>query len=106
ILYCGLTSGAISDMLIASSLSVFLYRCQTGFTRTDSILRKLMAYSIESGVLTSVCALACLIAYATMPHNYIYIAMYFVLSKLFLNSLLANLNARDTLRESGNVMTI
>ncbi|KIP06934.1 hypothetical protein PHLGIDRAFT_441751 [Phlebiopsis gigantea 11061_1 CR5-6] len=39
------------------------------------------------------------IQYATMPHNFIFIAFAMVLPKLFLNSLLALLNSRDVMRD-------
>ncbi|KAI0946477.1 hypothetical protein AcW1_009927 [Taiwanofungus camphoratus] len=99
ILYMGLSASVVADLIIATSLCVLLKRIRTGLPRTDSILRVLMLYTINTGVLTSLCAISCLVAYATMPDNYVFIAMYFVLSKLFLNSLLATLNARDHLRK-------
>ncbi|PCH39281.1 hypothetical protein WOLCODRAFT_158836 [Wolfiporia cocos MD-104 SS10] len=38
-----------------------------------------------------------------MPDNYIYVAMFLILTKLALNSLLAMLNARRSLREAGGI---
>ncbi|OBZ77498.1 hypothetical protein A0H81_01971 [Grifola frondosa] len=75
---------------------------RTGFARTDSIVRILMMYSVNTGALTSLCALLCLVTYANMPNNFVFIAFYFVLPKLFLNSLLATLNARRKLRETSS----
>lgn len=59
-----------------------------------------MLYGINTGALTSLCEVACLIAYVTMPNNLIFIAIFFVLPKLLLNALLATLNARVSLQES------
>ncbi|KAI8970569.1 hypothetical protein BD414DRAFT_540849 [Trametes punicea] len=108
ILYVSLGTGVVADILIAGSMCVFLSRRRTGFTRTDSMVRVLILYSINTGALTSLCALLCLITYATMPDNFIFIGIYFVLPKLFLNSLLATLNARRPLREavSGPMLSI
>ncbi|OCH90213.1 hypothetical protein OBBRIDRAFT_619694 [Obba rivulosa] len=100
ILYTSFGLGVVADLLIAISLVVFLQRRRTGFSRTDSIVRILMLYSINTGALTTLCAFLCLVMYATMPDNFVFIAFYFVLPKLFLNSFLATLNARRSLRLS------
>ncbi|KAI0674273.1 hypothetical protein C8Q78DRAFT_1075936 [Trametes maxima] len=87
ILYVSLGAGVAADIFIAASMCVLLAQRQTGFA--------------------SLCALLTLITYATMPDNFIFIGFYFVLPKLFLNSLLATLNARRTLREgSGTLVSI
>ncbi|KAI1798231.1 hypothetical protein LXA43DRAFT_1088358 [Ganoderma leucocontextum] len=108
ILYVSLGAGVVADVLIAGAMSVVLIRCRTGFSKTDSVLRTLIIYSINTGALTGLCALLCLVTYATMPENFIFIAFYFVLPKLFLNSLLATLNAREALRgaNSGGMVSV
>ncbi|KAH9896846.1 hypothetical protein C8Q73DRAFT_429397 [Cubamyces lactineus] len=102
ILYISLGVGVVADILIAASMCVLLAKRRTGFAKTDSMVRVLILYSVNTGALTSLCALVCLITYATMPDNFIFIGVYFVLPKLFLNSLLATLNARRPLREAGS----
>ncbi|KAI0821119.1 hypothetical protein BC629DRAFT_1587432 [Irpex lacteus] len=102
ILYTAFGAGVFVDGAIAISLCVLLVQRKTGIRRTDSMVRSLMLYSINTGALTSICALAVLITYATMPRNFVFIAFYFVLPKLFLNSLLATLNAREKLRANGS----
>ncbi|KAI1798239.1 hypothetical protein LXA43DRAFT_1088364 [Ganoderma leucocontextum] len=102
ILYLSLGSGVVADVLIAGSMCVLLAKRRTGFSRTDSMVRVLMMYSINTGALTSLCALLTLLTYASMPDNFVFMAFYFVLPKLFLNSLLATLNARRPLRESNS----
>jgi len=57
-----------------------------------------MVYTVQTGLLTSVASLGCVIAYAISPNTYIFLAIYFPLSKLYINALLATLNARDTVR--------
>ncbi|RPD65458.1 hypothetical protein L226DRAFT_530957 [Lentinus tigrinus ALCF2SS1-7] len=102
ILYVSLGSGVVADVLIAVSMCVLLAKRRTGFSRTDSMVRVLIMYSINTGALTSICAMLCLLTYANMPNNFVFIAFYFVLPKLFLNSLLATLNARRPLRETNS----
>ncbi|TFK93382.1 hypothetical protein K466DRAFT_511700 [Polyporus arcularius HHB13444] len=106
ILYVSLGAGVVADVLIAASMCVLLAKRRTGFARTDSMVRVLMMYSINTGALTSLCAMLCLITYANMPNNFVFIAFYFVLPKLFLNSLLATLNARRRLRESSSAAMV
>ncbi|KAJ3556093.1 hypothetical protein NM688_g2213 [Phlebia brevispora] len=89
----------IVEGIIATSLSVVLWRLRTGIMRTDGIIRTIIAYSVNAGVLTSLCSLSILITYATMPNNYVCVALYFVMPESSFNSLLASLNARRRLRD-------
>ncbi|KAI0371923.1 hypothetical protein BV20DRAFT_1051115 [Pilatotrama ljubarskyi] len=108
LLYFSLVTTFVSDFLIASTMCVLLARRRSVYARVDRTVRTLIVYSIDTGVLTTICTLMCLVAYALAPHNFIYIAFYFLLPKLLLNSLLATLNARKMLRErmSGGVVSI
>ncbi|KAI0746743.1 hypothetical protein C8Q80DRAFT_1271589 [Daedaleopsis nitida] len=65
----------------------------------DTIIRTLIMYSINTAALTAVGTLLCLITFAVSPKTFIFIAFYFVLAKLLLNSLLAGLNTRRALRD-------
>ncbi|KAG1780427.1 hypothetical protein EV702DRAFT_778586 [Suillus placidus] len=89
--------GTISfvDFVIASSLCYLLATSRTGFSSTDSIITKLMAYIINTGCLTSVCSLSAIITCAVMPHNFIFLGVEFLVAKLYVNSFLALLNARN-----------
>ncbi|KZT70646.1 hypothetical protein DAEQUDRAFT_180747 [Daedalea quercina L-15889] len=100
LIYTGLMSAVIGDVLIAGSLCVILriHVKEIPRSRTSNTIRLLIAYSIETCGLTSVCTLACLLTYATVRHNYTYISLYLLLSKFSLNALLATLNARRGLR--------
>ncbi|EMD32507.1 hypothetical protein CERSUDRAFT_99233 [Gelatoporia subvermispora B] len=80
-LYIGLASGAVADVLLATSLVVLLWKKRTGFHRTDSLVRTLMIYTINSGLLTSVCAIMCFVTFTIMPDNFIYFALFMVLPK-------------------------
>ncbi|KAI0357200.1 hypothetical protein OH77DRAFT_141536 [Trametes cingulata] len=92
--YAGFGAEVVADAIIAVSQCVLLVRMRTGMERTDSLIAVMMKYSINTGLLTSICAALVLITYATQPMNFVYWAFYFVYSKLYVNSLLATLNAR------------
>ncbi|KAI9460056.1 hypothetical protein HD554DRAFT_2323905 [Boletus coccyginus] len=89
---------AVGDVLIAALLCTLLQRSRTGFRRSDTMINKLIIFSINTGLLTSICAVASLISIAAWPNTFIYIAFYFCLGRLYCNSLLATLNARKSLR--------
>ncbi|EMD36416.1 hypothetical protein CERSUDRAFT_84570 [Gelatoporia subvermispora B] len=98
--YIGLGSTALADILIAVIQVVVLWRMRTGFRATDTVVRTLMVYSINTGLLTSICAIATILSFALIPGTLIYSAFYVVLPKLLLNSCLAMLNARRDLRQA------
>jgi len=77
-------------------------------------------FQINTGLVTSVVSIACLVTYGTMPENFIFISLYFVLSKrgycqgmpqgisterastlVYANSFLATLNTRLVLKGRG-----
>ncbi|KAI0368172.1 hypothetical protein BV20DRAFT_1054168 [Pilatotrama ljubarskyi] len=99
-LYLGLSVEATVDLIVALAQCVLLRSFETGIRRTDMVIRVLITYSINTGLLTSMCAIGALVSYAAQPSKFIYFAFYFVLSKLYVNSLLATLNARGSLHGS------
>jgi hypothetical protein len=86
-----------------------------------------MVYTVQTGLLTSIFTLVCLITYAVMPHNFVFLGLLFseskcthllcsirkrrpslyslqlqltiILYSVYTNALLANLNSRDSVRE-------
>ncbi|TFK72650.1 hypothetical protein BDN72DRAFT_835960 [Pluteus cervinus] len=92
-------TNALADFSIATSLCYMLHRSRTGFRRTDSLIRLLMIYTLNTGVIFVVDAIPTLVAFVTMPQNLIYNISYLPSAKLHLNSYLACLNARESIRE-------
>ncbi|KAJ8589401.1 hypothetical protein M405DRAFT_791740 [Rhizopogon salebrosus TDB-379] len=104
------TLGAITfvDFVMASSLCYLLVTSRTGFSSTDSLLTKLVAYVINTGCLTSVFSMIALITCAVMPGNLISISIGFLIATLYVNSYIALLNARYYLqpKDSGAIDTL
>ncbi|OCH84547.1 hypothetical protein OBBRIDRAFT_396186 [Obba rivulosa] len=100
ILYAGTSLAIAADVLITASQVVLLWNQHAEFYRTRNIIRMLILYSIQTGVLVTLSATSCLMLFAFMPHNNLYIALYLLLPQLLLNSLLATLNAKHNLRAS------
>jgi len=99
IICVGMTSDALVDILIAAAMCWTLYRKRTGFARTDTIITTLMAYSINSGLLTSLLAVAMIISFVASQTSMIWLSIFWVMSKCYVNSLLATLNSRDFVRD-------
>ncbi|KAF5378099.1 hypothetical protein D9615_007582 [Tricholomella constricta] len=85
---------AAGDILIASTLIFILYRSKTGFLRSDSVVKQLILYSLNTGFLTRWVNKKSTIASLTQQ-QYMRIV---VIDHLYTNSLLATLNARKKLR--------
>ncbi|KAJ7120769.1 hypothetical protein C8R44DRAFT_736499, partial [Mycena epipterygia] len=91
---------AANDLVITVVLVAILIRQRTyAQKRTVVLMDKLIAWTIETGMLTrSVCGILMLICFVTMRNNYIFLAFFVVEARMFSNSLLASLNSRETLR--------
>ncbi|KAF9031586.1 hypothetical protein BJ165DRAFT_1535351 [Panaeolus papilionaceus] len=97
------TSFAIAtaiDIVIAMAICYYLNRSTSYmFDRTNSKIFTIMKYVIISGFATSACSLSALIALATMPDTLVFLGIEFLLTKLYINSYIALLNARNHLRD-------
>ncbi|ESK91524.1 hypothetical protein Moror_2603 [Moniliophthora roreri MCA 2997] len=89
---------AAADVLIAASLCITLYRAKTGFKRTDTTISILITFSANTGLATSMCAMASLISLLASPETLIYALFYFCIGRLYTNSLLVALNTRKAIR--------
>ncbi|KAH7911126.1 hypothetical protein BJ138DRAFT_1151080 [Hygrophoropsis aurantiaca] len=90
------------DMSIAGSMCYLLYTARTGFVKTDTLISKLISYSLNSGVLTSLCSLCVIMIYAIMPKNFVFLGVDFLAAKLYVNAYLALSNARYYLSTNEN----
>ncbi|CCM04348.1 uncharacterized protein FIBRA_06520 [Fibroporia radiculosa] len=103
VMYMGLVGAMVADLSHSISLCLLLRRHRSGIRRSDTIIRILTLYTINTGLLPSSCAIACLISFALMPNNLIFLAIYFILPKLLLNSMMAILNARQRILKASMV---
>ncbi|KAJ7727721.1 hypothetical protein B0H16DRAFT_1590012, partial [Mycena metata] len=92
--------GVASDVTITSTLVVILVRQRRicGNTKTGTVIDKIIAWTIETGILTTASWIAILTCFVTMKNNFIWVAVFVVNARLFSNSLLASLNSRASLR--------
>ncbi|OCB88686.1 hypothetical protein A7U60_g4160 [Sanghuangporus baumii] len=89
----------ITDTFIAVVLVYILWKRGLGLKRTDSVLNRLILYSVGTGLVTGVVGVAAFIGSELLPESLIYMFSDLILPKLYLNCLLASLNARVGLRK-------
>jgi len=95
----GLVTSSILDVITTSCLLWYLDNARTGFAGMDQIVNTLSLYAVENGLLTSVAIVISLGCWLGMKHNLVFMAIHFVVAKLYANSLLASLNSRRRIRE-------
>ncbi|KAJ7786682.1 hypothetical protein B0H14DRAFT_3893633, partial [Mycena olivaceomarginata] len=88
----------VSDSIIAITMTLYLKQKQNTIRRTNTLLNRLVGYIISSGVLTSLADILVLATFLAMPDNLVYIGILDFVGNIYANSMLAMLNARDSLR--------
>ncbi|KAJ7050346.1 hypothetical protein C8F01DRAFT_1377764 [Mycena amicta] len=89
----------INDNTITISLVLLLLRTRSkGLNRTTALVDKLVKWTIETGMITSIFSIITLAFYEREKPTFIWVGIQFVKARLFANSLLASLNSRQTLR--------
>jgi hypothetical protein len=99
---CGLSLSSLLDILITTYLCYLLLRQHKTNSSMNHILDSLMLYAFENGSLTCAATVTSLICWLAMHTNLIFMAIHFVISKLYANSLLASLNARRNLHQTSH----
>ncbi|KAH9894219.1 hypothetical protein C8Q73DRAFT_745781 [Cubamyces lactineus] len=98
---------AAGDVTIAAILCTILHQSRTGFSKSNTLINRLMVFAVNTGLLTSVCACLSLITIVALPNTFVYICFFFLVGRLYSNSLMATLNARKSLREgSSNELSV
>ncbi|KAJ7440145.1 hypothetical protein FB451DRAFT_140692 [Mycena latifolia] len=88
-----------NELTIAVALVYLLYQqLDRAHQKTAALVDKLIAWTIETGVITSAGAILSLAFFVRMKDNYIWLSFYVITARLFSNSLLASLNSRTVLR--------
>ncbi|KAF9059048.1 hypothetical protein BDP27DRAFT_528006 [Rhodocollybia butyracea] len=87
-----------ADVIIAASLCYLLARSRTGFKHSDTMINNLILFGVNTGLSTSLCATASLIALIASRNTLLYAPFYFCIGRLYSNSLLATLNGRHHIR--------
>ncbi|KAF9558184.1 hypothetical protein CPC08DRAFT_709814 [Agrocybe pediades] len=94
-----LACGAAADVLIAALMLYYLRQLDSphNHTPTTQIINRLIRFSLQTGLLTSMASVTVIICFQAMQ-NMIWFSFYVLLAKVYSNSLLASLNARPQMR--------
>ncbi|KAF8890480.1 hypothetical protein BD779DRAFT_1671412 [Infundibulicybe gibba] len=102
ILVSNFAVGAAVDILLSAGLCFLLWKSYmeegSSITQTNSMIHRLILFSINTGIWTALVGIATITMVIVYPNNFIYVGFYFILSPMYCNSLLANLNARTYLK--------
>ncbi|KAI0767197.1 hypothetical protein C8Q74DRAFT_938319 [Fomes fomentarius] len=88
-------TGAAADVAIAAIMCTLLHIHKSGFQRSNIIVNKLIFMTVETGLLTSTCACVALVTHLALRDSYVYICFFFLIGRLYSNSLFASLHIVD-----------
>ncbi|KAI1784884.1 hypothetical protein LXA43DRAFT_1100908 [Ganoderma leucocontextum] len=113
-------AATVTDVLLTTILVYSLHKSRTGIKSTDSMINVLIMYAVNTGLLTSVFNILCLVFVSApvtfcfdpapiqiskgfvFPQSFTYAAVDLVSSRLYASSLLAALNSRKVVLDIGS----
>ncbi|KAF7419187.1 hypothetical protein PC9H_001772 [Pleurotus ostreatus] len=95
-----LAASVVCDVLITGSLVWYLRRGRGAFKQTQNLVDRLVIYSINIGLVTSMLSLVAMITWFAMPDNFIFTTFHILIGKVYVNSWLVTLNTRKTIRST------
>ncbi|KAF5377402.1 hypothetical protein D9757_009723 [Collybiopsis confluens] len=91
-------TSCVADLLITVTLVRTLSQRKTGFGATDTMIDKLIRLTVQTGMITAICAIGDVAFFMALPHAALNFVWDLMLSKLYANCLLSTLNARSNIR--------
>ncbi|KAL4080926.1 hypothetical protein J3A83DRAFT_4424872 [Scleroderma citrinum] len=99
-----LAGSACADVIIASALVLYLRNRRDAFPGTNDVIDRVIRLTMQTGLITSMCAVIDLITYLTLSSG-IHLIFNVPLAKLYTNSLMSSLNARGGWRYNTSELT-
>ncbi|KAJ7159390.1 hypothetical protein C8R43DRAFT_994546 [Mycena crocata] len=93
---------AVTDLLIAGSLSIALQKSKTGFALTDTVVDKIIRMTVQTGMFTALFSILDMVSFLTVKDATLNFMWNIPISKLYSNAFLSTLNARTELNRSMN----
>ncbi|KAF8904318.1 hypothetical protein CPB85DRAFT_975128 [Mucidula mucida] len=104
-----LAGSAACDLIITVSLVVILYRRKpdsagphAAFRSTAALINKLIRFNMETGMITSICAIIELALFLSTHQYNMHLMVFLLLGKMYSNILMATLNYRESTRQTHN----
>ncbi|KAG1735934.1 uncharacterized protein EDB91DRAFT_1250266 [Suillus paluster] len=94
-------AGAGADIIVAGGQCYYIYReKRIAIGRTLKLLDRLLAYTVETGLVLSMSAVVILVVWATTSHSFWWFGIYLYYTEVFANCLMASLNTRRVQEDS------
>ncbi|KAJ7309995.1 hypothetical protein DFH08DRAFT_1088175 [Mycena albidolilacea] len=90
----------VNDLSLTLSLMYYLHQYRTGFTKTDTVIRRLMRSALESAAFATFFSIMILIMFTVLPKTGLHLMFSQPMGRIYTSTLLSTLNARETLRDS------
>lgn len=98
IIYSTMGAAMAADISIACTMCYYLYTSSTGFSGTSSLINTLVLYVVGTGLITVVWDILETTLYSVYGDTLLFSIFFLSLSKLYVNALLASLNARSMMQ--------
>jgi hypothetical protein len=98
-------SGA-TDIVISAARYYYLRDIKQGYMANQEMVDAVVIFTINDGVFTCAMLAATIACFLGMPNNFVWIALYGTVGKLYSNSVLATLNLRNWYRHRERPMGI
>ncbi|VDB89982.1 unnamed protein product [Peniophora sp. CBMAI 1063] len=99
----GLIISAVTDVYISIARYWYLRKLKEGLTVTREMVDTTIVFTVNDGALTCIVVITFIACWVGMPHNYVFLGIYFTIAKLYSNSILATLNLRNWYRHRYNI---
>ncbi|KAI0776575.1 hypothetical protein BD413DRAFT_610196 [Trametes elegans] len=76
-----LGAGTLADFIVSGCLVYYLRRSRTGFRGTDNLVDRIISWTVNNGLLTSIVGMTVIITFSVMPDNMIFLGVHLLLSK-------------------------
>ncbi|KAF7354842.1 hypothetical protein MSAN_01398600 [Mycena sanguinolenta] len=102
----GMAVSVATDIFISAARYYYLRDLKQGYMATQEMVDAVVIFTINDGILTCAMFIATIACFLAMPQNFVWAGLYFTVSKLFSNSILATLNLRNWYRHRHRPMGI
>ncbi|KAI0070173.1 hypothetical protein K474DRAFT_897000 [Panus rudis PR-1116 ss-1] len=96
----GCIVSAITDGLIAATLTFYIRRSRSPLKRTESVVRWIIIYSVNTGAISMIVSICVAVTFITLKRSVIFAGLILLLGRSYANSFLGTLNARAMLKSN------
>ncbi|KAI0339701.1 hypothetical protein BDW22DRAFT_1431588 [Trametopsis cervina] len=95
--------GALTDIVATIAMCLMLASARSGLANTNTVLRTLMQYIMQRGILVTLIQTLLLITFHAAPKHLYWLAFHVNVTKLYANTFFAMLNGRDRINQQRGI---